>query len=122
MKIYDFRQLQELELVVGLPSSPYKDLLSSITSLELRKIILVRRADLRLTEAWTLIDEQLCKLVGQLHGMGYRHTLEAELRFTKITHNPKNYDFTKFLTGFRENGVVNIIVNGDRLHSSAHDR
>ena len=73
-------------------------------------------------EEWAFTDKALCKLVDRLRAMGYFHTLEVELRITKIGDGPGGYDFTKFLPEFREKGVVTIIVavNGDRLlHSSA---
>lgn len=69
---------------------------------------------------WALIDEQLCGLVHRLRAAGCRHTLEAELRLTKIS-DPEKYDFTKVFPEFREKGVVTVIdaVHGNRLlHSS----
>ena len=131
MTIGAFQQLQVLELVAGHPKSQnYIHLLSSITSTELRKVVILVN-DLRYwiifawrMQEWDLIDKALCKLVDRLRAAGYCYTLEVELRFTRIGDGPRTYDFTKFLPGFRERGVVTIIVavNGDRLlHSSAHN-
>lgn len=126
MTIQNFQQLQELELVVTWPSSPHK-VFSSIASIELRKVIFpVRYINdweifAQQTEAGVLVDEQLCGLVDRLRAMGYRHTLEAELRLIEIGDDPEMYDFTIFLPGFREKGVVTIIdvAHGERLlHSS----
>ena len=129
MTICDFQQLQELELGVNWPNSSHEVLLSSITSTELRRITFRTKYmhDWRVfagqIKQWALIDEQLCGLVDRLRGMGYHHTLEAELRFTKIGDDPDKYDFAKILPEFRRKGVVTVIdaVHGDRLlHSSAH--
>ena len=76
-------------------------------------------------EAWALIDRDLCGLVDRLHRVGYRHTLEVELRLMKIGSEPGEYDFTKVLPDFREKGAVTIIdgAGGDQLlHSSTHNR
>ena len=113
------------------PGSFHKVPLSSITSTELRKIIfsatnanhywiLSRRA-----EDWGLVDKQMCELVNQLSAMGYRRTLEAELRFINPTGNLEINDYTRFLPGFREKGVVTVVdvARGNRiLHCSAHGR
>ena len=74
---------------------------------------------------WALIDEALCRLVDRLRAMGYRHTLEAELRFTQIEEDPGEFDFTMVLPEFRQKGIVTITqtFHGARLlHSSTHDR
>lgn len=57
-------------------------------------------------EAWASIDEELCRLVDRLCAMGYRHTLEVELRLEEIPGGPRKYGFTEFLHKFREKGVV----------------
>lgn len=75
---------------------------------------------------WDLIDEQLCGLADRLRSTGYRHTLEAELRLTRIIDPFRWYDFTTFLPKFREKGIVTVIyVYGGPysdllLHSSTH--
>ena len=133
MTIQDFRRLQELELVVIWPKSRDNALLiSSITSTELRKItFLVKymRGGLsfaRRMGQWDFVDDRLCGLVDLLRAKGHRHTLEVELRLMKYEGDPTRvYDFSKFLPGFREKGVVTIIdtVHNDRLlHSSTHNR
>ena len=73
-------------------------------------------------ERWGFVDEQLCGLVDRLRTAGYNRTLEVKLRLAKYEGDPGEYDFTKFLPGFREKGVVTIIdaFHGNRLlHSSA---
>ena len=130
MTIRDFRQLRELELVTSRPRSPHRVIISSITSIELRKIIFpmrhtynrmffVQHVDLD----WGLVDEQLCGLVDRLRATGYRHTLEVELQLTVAEGDPGDWDYTRFLPGFREKGAVTI-VDAARdnllLHSSTH--
>jgi len=112
-----------------LPSSAHEDLLSSITSTDFRKIVIravhVRgqRVLLRRMELWASIDRQLCELVDRLRTTGHCHTLEVELRFTHTEGDLSEICFTKFLSGFREKGVVTVIdaTCGHRvLHSSTH--
>lgn len=115
-------------MVVTWPNPPHDPIFSSITSTELRKItffvwymhkwkIFSQRMG-----AWGLIDKQLCELVDRLCFMGYRHTLEAELRLAEIEGKPGEYDFTGFLPEFRAKGVVTVVHGDQLLHSSAHHR
>lgn len=113
-----------------LPSSAHEVLLSSITSTDFRKIVIravhVRgqRVLLRRMELWASVDRQLCELVDRLRATGHCHTLEVELRFTHTEGDLSEICFTKFLSGFREKGVVTVIdaTCGHRvLHSSTHD-
>ena len=131
MTICNFRQLRELDLVTSWPSKAQKIILSSTTSIELRKIIIRARCthdwetfQLQV-EAWALIDEQSCGLVDWLRAVGYPHTLEVELRLSEIRGVPRKYGFATFLPKFMEKGVVTI-THGDHdtrlLYSSAHDR
>ena len=117
---------------MGCPSSSHEVPLSSITSTKLRKIIFSEANDnfWRIVgrpadSDWTLVDNQLCELVDRLRAMGYRHTLEAELRFLNMIGNPEIRDFNTFLPKFGEKGVVTVIntIQGRRfLHSSTRDR
>ena len=116
--IQDFRQLQRLELEVTPRSPPNRTLLSSITSLELRKIIFSVgclgiwgvHAGL---EEWASADKLLCELVDRLRVAGYRHTLEVEVRLTRAGDDPGKYESTKFLTKFREKGAVTAVARPD---------
>lgn len=110
------------------PTSSYTTLLSSITSTELRKIILVvwyahnRRTFAQGMERWALVDKGLCELVDRLRLRGYHRTLAVELQLMTVGDDPGKYDFTKFLPEFREKGIAVIVdtAHGDRvLHSSA---
>jgi len=86
---------------------------SSITSTELRKIIM-RMGYMdgggvfpRGMEMW--IDKQLCWLVDWLHAMGHRHTLEVELHFINTEGGLSKVDFARLLPGFMEKGAVTVI-------------
>ena len=77
----------------------------------------------RKLEDWDPIDEQLCGVVDRLNLTGFNHTLEVELRLTKIGKDIGTYLFDKFLPEFRKKGIVTITdaVHGDLvLHSSTH--
>ena len=77
------------------------------------------------TEVWAFIGNQLCRLVDRLHAMGYRRTLEVELWFARIADDPGEYDFTNFLSGLKEKGVVTILdgAHDNRVfYSSARGR
>lgn len=109
------------------PSSSHTTLFSSITSIELRKIVfrVERMFDWKVFPHglwwWTVVGGRLCALVDRLLAAGYRHSLEVELRLMKVVHYPGEYDFRNLMSRFREKGVVTIIdtVHGDRvLHSS----
>jgi len=95
------------------PRAFHEDLLSSITSTELRKIIfrvrhtLCWRPSPEVVDRWTRVDEQLCGLVTRLHVMGYCHTLEVDLRF-EIADGPEKHGSTDVLPKFKERGVVTI--------------
>lgn len=129
--LHSFRRLQELELVFGSSEFSYRTLLSSITSIELRKIVL--RVMYALNE-WTsqrsmqgldLVDKELCQLVDRLRAVGYRRTLEVELRFARIAIDPGKDGCVKFLPRFEEKGVVTIAGNvrgGQVFYSSALNR
>lgn len=120
MTFHNIRQLRPLELIADWPSSLHQ-VLSSITSTELRKIIF-RGVFNQQAEVWALIENRLCGLVDQLRARGYRHTLEAELRLIIRVGDLGMYDFTTIFPEFREKGVVTIIdaARGDGwfLHSS----
>ena len=112
-------------MTINLASSRHEDFLPSITSTELRKIIILTRelCDCRVLlqrMEWVSVDKQLCNVVDRLRAMGHRHTLEVELRFVLIKADSSENDFSKALPGFRERGAVTIIdhVYGDLVHRS----
>jgi len=107
---------------------PYhEDLLPSITSTDLRKIVIQTRREYncrvfsRQSELWDSLDEEFCEVVDRLRAVGHPHTLEVELRFTQVEGYPGEINFTKVLPGFREKGAVTIIDDacGDVVHRSS---
>jgi len=115
-------------MIQGLLLSDQDDILPSITSTELRKIIILTRQGCNRRDfslpigRWGSVDKRLCGVVDRLRAMGYCHTLEVELRFTRVEGDLD--DFTKVLSGFREKGVVTIVdyVRGDLIYrSSTHN-
>ena len=117
--IHNFRQLRKLELITELPDSTHEGLFSSITSTELRKIIIQPLGNnLYQRVSWDPIDKQLCKIVDRLHATRQDHVeVEVELRFIWDRDDPIKVDFTKFLPGFGEKGVVTAIhtTRGGRI-------
>ena len=111
----DFRRLRELELLVNGPTPIHKAFLSSVTSIELRKVVFAvwhthAWGTLEVgMEMWTSIDEQLCRLVDRLRATGYLHTLGVELRPKKPGNDPGEYDPTIFLPKCREKGTVTVL-------------
>jgi len=112
------------------PSVAHPVLLSSITSIGLRKITFRVTYTFHWSPTpegsgrWNWVDEQLCGLVDRLGVMGYHRTLEAELRFDKIAGGLGEHGFTNVLPEFKEKGVVTFIdtSRGDQVvYSSAHD-
>lgn len=72
-------------------------------------------------EKWTLIDEQLCRLVDWLRARGCHRTLEVELRLKRAGEFPIKRCFTELLPAFREKGVMTITdaaYGGRILYSS----
>ena len=67
----------------------------------------------------------MCEVVDRLRAMGHRHTLEVELRFSRVEGDSGGNDFTNILPRFEEKGVVTIIDRacGDLVYrSSARNR
>ena len=55
-------------------------------------------------EDWALADKQSREPVNRLHVIGYRHTLEAEVRLTEIRDVFGRYNFTKVFPEFTVRG------------------
>jgi len=118
-------------MIVDFQCSYHEVLLPSITSTELRKIVILPRGgtcsymlfwgQLRL---WASVDKQLCEVVDRLRAMGHPYMLEVELWFTQVEGDPGEIDFTKVLPEFREKGVVTVIdgaCGGLTYRSSTHN-
>ena len=75
-------------------------------------------------ESWTLMDDQLCRLVDRLRARGCHRILEVELRLTKAGGFTTRGCFTKLFPVFREKGVMTITNAADEgrvLYSSNRD-
>ena len=68
------------------------------------------------------MDKQLCEVVDRLRAMGHHHTLEVELRFSRVEDDL--IYFTKIFPRFEEKGVVTITDRacGDLIYRSARNR
>jgi len=114
-------------MIPDFPLSGQKDLLTAITSTELRKIIIhtLQKYNYRVSSQkmgwWASVDEELCEVADRLHAIGHRHTLEVQLHFVQVKGDPGKNDFTQVLSGFRERGVVTIIDDacGDLVYRSS---
>ena len=102
------------------PTPAHGAFLSSITSTELRKVVIRFAQGM---EKWSsIIDKPLCGLVDRLRAAGYRRTLEVELRLAGMRGAFGVGDSATLLPKFREKGVV-VIVDADDgrvLHSSSN--
>ena len=109
---------------MSLPNPFYEVLLPSITSTVLRKVVILATQAYDpgfFVQRMALTDGQLCRVVDRLRAMGYRHTLEVELRFAKVECLPGKDDFTKVFPRFKEKGVVMVINHtcGDLVYRSS---
>ena len=117
------RELRELE--ISLPYMPGDEmtLFSSITSTNLRKIVLPLRYEFgmplvscfeRYPQA---LDDCLYQLVQRLRRSGYKHRLELAFQTIEV---PDDEVFEEFLPKFREQGRVKLIseVDGRVFYSS----
>ena len=89
-------------------SSIHETFLPSITSTELRKIIIQTKqmyGFLQRMELWASVDKHLCEVVDRLPTTGHHHMLY----FPELETDPSGNDFTKALPRFREKGIVTVI-------------
>ena len=92
------------------PCSSHQILLSSITSVELRKVVLLVQHEYHWLTfmlevgAWALLGEELCGLVDRLRAAEYRHTLGVELRITGIGEVTKGMILPNFCRNLGKGG------------------
>ena len=114
-------------MVISSASSDHEVLLPSITSTQLRKIIILKRGEddsrafLRQMKPWASVDKHLCEVVDLLRAMGHRHMLEVELRFAELGVDPSWNKFTYVLPRFREKGIVTVIDGTRRPSFFSHN-
>lgn len=96
-------------------------LIASITSTNLRKIVLVARYGFGARGSSIFkgyherLDSCLCRVVDQLRGFGYNHRLDVVLLIEDV---PRGEDtgFGEFLPRFREQGRVKVVLEpGERV-------
>jgi hypothetical protein len=89
-------------------------LISSIFSMNLRKIIFVPPLSFLAWEClldnprWTHFDEVLCALVDRLRVSGYENTLEVEIRAILVEPD-EGVDHEKFLPKFKAKGRARVV-------------
>ena len=109
-----FPELRELEFSVLQPTTRHRDTVSSITSVNIRKIIfshpLIAATLQALTNNtdWKSFDDCVSALADKLRGLGNKQTLEVELRTGSIVLDPL-VDYSGFLSKFREKGRVSVV-------------
>ena len=106
-------ELRQLEIASSYPLEGEQTLVSSITSVNLRKIVFKhpnsRNLRYLLSEpAWGLFDDVICELVDRLQEQGLEHTLELEVRveFTEFGDERLQQEF---LPKFKEKGRVRMV-------------
>jgi hypothetical protein len=101
------RELRELEIVAQFLSYKNLDLISSISSTKIEKIILTRSVVFRFSEArtaWARLDKILVQLVHR----SKRSTLEVEFRDVSVTWEGK-LNLGKYLPMFVEKGRMTVL-------------
>jgi hypothetical protein len=105
----DCSELRELVFIISWQLSEELALISSITSLNIRKIVFVL-SDCGVEwsyELWWRLDRALSNLVDRLCASGYEHTLELEFRLEFPEIDPEE-DLDAIFPHFREKGRVTI--------------
>ena len=106
------RTLCRLEIFMATPGGTEWSVISSITSINLRTIVLQLRdggfnsytlADQQ--HYWDHLDDIMRRLVDKLYALGYKHTLELEFLFESARFYP-DLGFGALLPKFREKGRV----------------
>lgn len=109
-------ELRELEMVIVEMYDWQFNLISSITSKNIRKIVLTFTCMLHPTVGpffWPKLDNALTNLVGRL---GHEHRLEIELRDVQTLQIENlTLDFNQYLPRFVERGWITVSGGGDRL-------
>ena len=112
------RELQELKLDASRPTVAELNLISTITSTSIQRIIFNRSFVLQEIPApdlpdWTRLDRSLCQLVGRL-GRGLRLSVEFKALDAQAWWDG-DLDFRKHLSMFYEKSLVRPVANEDPL-------
>lgn len=93
-------------------------LLTSITSTNLRKIVIPTRLlhpwfgvdDPSSTSYYAIVDNSLCQLVERLQGFGYKHRLVVVFNLWQgDIYGHEEMDFEELFPRFRERGRVKVV-------------
>jgi len=106
-------ELRQPEITTTPPGELERTLISSITPINLQKLVFLLPSQTPgatfHTLHWALFDDTICGLVDRLFVAGYKHTLAVEFRTKcakelegKVTHG-------KFLPKFKEKGQVRVV-------------
>lgn len=105
-------ELRRLTVAVVRPQEGEQTLISSITSTNFQRLILVAHPSISNSDLdnayWRPFDNTLCGLVDRLQSSGYKHTLEVELR-ADIVNIRGEVTHEKFLPKFKKKGRVRIV-------------
>jgi len=103
------------------PENSEADLLSSITSTNMQKIIFAQSyafcGSFMGSTYWPRLDDSLCQLVGQL---GCEHLLEVEFRALAVPHG--ELDIERYLPMFYKKGRVRIVHELTKMIIYCSDR
>lgn len=113
-----FTELCRLDIFTRHPEEQERNLISSITSMNFRKITLIfsgvdlRWEAFRDDTCWALFDDTICGLADRLRGSGCKHSLEVD--FWTMLQVPEGAEhYWCFLPRFREKGRVRIVAGHD---------
>ncbi|KAF9645186.1 hypothetical protein BDM02DRAFT_3189917 [Thelephora ganbajun] len=106
-------ELRQLEITTIFPQEQVRFLISSITSTNLRKLVLSQLIsphgeNILENPCWAPFDDVVCGLVDRLQVSGYKHTLELEFR-TNFVELGDEVHCEDFLPKFQERGSVRIV-------------
>ena len=95
------------------PREQQRTFISSITSTNLRKLVLTLssttiRREVLYDSSWEPFDGMICGLVDRLQALGYKHTLEVEFRANCVELGGEMRQ-ENFLPKFREKGRVRVV-------------
>ena len=103
-------KLRELVFTVTSILQQEISLISTITSMDIRKILFTVYHPRDLDEYWPSLETELSSLVDRLRGLGYQHVLNLEFRLDSMfTQRIAEAGFNVFFPKFSEKGRVTIL-------------
>lgn len=114
-------ELQEVHICTARPSTQEVALFSSITSLDLQRILFLSAFEplslnsLLDNSCWLHFDDMVCELVDRLSLSGYQHTLEVDIWIEELIGPAFCEGLLGFLPKVREKGIVTIFGASGRI-------